>query len=113
MPERMISLAEQFLLAARHAFAAEAFDASYANARTAAELYGKAALLGKEGNFPRKHAIAHDLFVRGLVPTELSARELSRFLSDHTRGEYEIEAPVTRDEAARAIEIALLLGEPR
>lgn len=98
--------AEEYLDSALADFEANRYHVAYENARTAAEIAGKALLLQAQGSYPQKHAIGGDLFQAGLIPKHLDPRRVSRLLKERTRADYGYLEPIPPDEISEAIEIA-------
>lgn len=103
--------AAQFLESARESLAASPPRLAVAldEARTAAELAGKALLLLQNGSYPKVHAIGGDLYHSGLIPQGVDAKRLSRLLRAHTRGEYGYHLEFSVEEAQEAIQMAHIL----
>ncbi len=79
---------------------------AYADARTAAELAGKALLLDATGSYPKEHAIGGALYQADLMPPDTDPRALDRFLRDHTRARYGFLDRLGTEDAQDAIELA-------
>jgi HEPN domain-containing protein len=101
----------EYLAAAKDSRVARRWSIAYEEARTACELFAKAILLTKTGAYPRDHNVAPALFQAGLMPGGLDARELSRFLNDHTRGTYGFGDEPSEAEAERAAAVAQVVRE--
>lgn len=109
----MLDRAHEFLESAAADAAADPPrpNAAYADARTAAELAGKALLLHATGSYPKEHAIGGLLFREQLIPAELEARELDRFLRDHTRARYGFLDRISPQDAEDAVWLARAFTE--
>lgn len=108
--ELMIARAEQRLASARDDLSAGRHDVGYESARAAAELASKALLLSKTGSYPTKeHNVAGHLHQEKLLPKEIPAKTLSRFLDAYTRGDYGFGEPVEARELRAAIKNAEIL----
>lgn len=108
----MLRHADEFLASARADRQASPprRNVGFDNARTAAELAGKALLLARTGDYPRKggggHNIGGLLFQNGLVPDGVEPKRLARLLREHTRGDYGFMKPVSEGELDEALRIA-------
>lgn len=104
----MLDRAHEFLESAIADLTAEPprTHASLADARTAAEIAGKALLLHATGTYPKQHALGGALFEARLIPPTTDPRELDRFLRDHTRARYGFLDRVPVHEAQEAIDLA-------
>lgn len=100
--------AEQRLASSRDDLDAGRHDVGYESARAAAELAGKALLLSKTGTYPttKDHNVTGPLHQKRLIPTGISAKELSALLGDYARGDYGFKSPVEPREHRAALEIA-------
>lgn len=103
--------ARQNLEAAEDSLAKDRLDVAFEEARTAAELYGKALLLQKTGDYPRDHRVGSALHQAGLIPATLDARKLSRLLASYTRGNYGFQEPVAAEEVIEALAMARTLRD--
>lgn len=109
---RILDRAEQRLASALDDQASGRLDVGYESARAAAELAAKALLLAKTGSYPTKdHNVAGHLVQARLVPQDMSAKELSSFLGDYTRGDYGFDMPVEARELRAALQRARRLIE--
>lgn len=81
---------------------------AFENARTAAELAGKA-MLATIGKNPRYHAIGGDLYQAGFVPPTIDPKTLSRLLKERTRADYGSGEPIDEAAAVEAITMASAL----
>lgn len=104
----ILARAEQRIASARDDVRAERFDVGYESARAAAELAGKALLLAKTGAYPTKdHNVSGALHQQKLLPTSVSAKDLSKLLGDYTRGDYGFDRPANAREVRQALVIAV------
>lgn len=119
-PMRMLRHAEEYLASA---FADADADpprrsVAYDNARTAAELAGKAMLLKTTEDYPKKghsgHNIGGVLQMHGLIPSGLDPKRVAHLLKAHTRADYGFMDPVEQDEMEEALFLAeVLIAEAR
>ncbi|MFA5862315.1 MAG: HEPN domain-containing protein [Candidatus Thermoplasmatota archaeon] len=103
--QKLISLAEDYWESARDNLAKQRYNVAFEAARHAAELAGKAMLLRKIGDFPKRHDIGGDLHRAKLVPVGVDAATLDEFLADYLRGRYEWDEADPK-EAQRAVALA-------
>lgn len=107
----LVDHARQFLDSARENLnkAPERNHVAFDEARTAAELVGKALLSRKLGSYPRRHNIGGPLFQEGLLPNGVDPKQVAHLLREHTRGNYGFDTQIGEDDIALAIEIAQAL----
>lgn len=102
---QFLERAQEFLAAAQDNLDARRCNVAHEDARTAAELAGKALLQHASGSHPRRHAIGGDLHQLGLLPPDIDARAVARLLKERTRADYGF-GPVDAADAAKALGIA-------
>lgn len=109
--DELRSRAREFLEAAEDSRAKARYNAAYDDARQATELACKAILQREDGEYPKQHQVAGRMYERGLIPSQVTPKDLSRLLGDYNRGRYGFEDPVTEAEAGDALRLARTLLE--
>lgn len=107
---RLLRRAQQYARTARSALDATDYDAAFENARTAAELAGKAGLHAKTGRYGQKHNIAGAMVQAGIWPRSQGA-PLAKLLDEYVRGVYSFTRPVRIQDAVKAFRLAAKVVE--
>lgn len=105
--EDLEEAAREWLNAAEDEREANRNNVAFEAARHAAELAGKALLLEGTGTYPdRRHNVSGPLSQEDLVPSNVSASDLSKLLSEHTLGTYGFSRTIHRKDVNQAIRVA-------